>query len=131
LFPRYPAYAELSMRALVPYLVTRQVFCGAGKVGSENGSPTCDYQISQRADFFETIIGGQTTHTRPLVNSRDEPHADKESFSRLHVILGDANMSEISAWLKIGITQMVLELIEDDAIPFDLTLQDPVKSVVE
>jgi proteasome accessory factor A len=131
LFPKYPAYPELTMRVLVPFLVTRQIFCGAGKVGSENGTDSCDYQISQRADFFETIIGGQTTHTRPIVNTRDEPHADKERFSRLHVIIGDGNMSEVSAWLKIGVTQAVLELIEDDQLDFDLTLADPVRALVE
>jgi len=131
LFPKYPGYPTVTMQALVPYLVTRQIFCGAGKVGSENGTGSCDYQISQRADFFETLIGGQTTHTRPIVNTRDEPHADKERFSRLHVIIGDANMSEVSGWLKVGVTQMVLGLIEDDAFAEDLTLDDPVRSLVE
>ena len=131
LFPKYPAYPELTMRVLVPFLVTRQIYCGAGKVGSENGSDPCDFQVSQRADFFETIIGGQTTHTRPIVNTRDEPHADKDRFSRLHVIIGDGNMSEVSGWLKVGVTQAVLELLEDDLLRFDLTLADPVKALVE
>lgn len=132
IFPRYPSLPQLTMATLVPFFVTRQIFCGAGKVGSENGTDACDYQISQRADFFETLIGGQTTHTRPIVNSRDEPHAEKEKFSRLHVIIGDANMSEISAWLKVGVTQLVLEMFEDGALAdFDLSLQDPVRALVE
>jgi len=131
LFPKYPSYPELTVRTLVPYLVTRQVFCGAGKVGHENGTAPCEYQISQRADFFETLIGGQTTHTRPIVNTRDEPHADKERYSRLHVILGDANLSEISGWLKVGVTQLVLQLIEEERIDVDLTLEEPVKALVE
>ena len=131
LFPKYPSYPEVTMKVLVPYLVTRQVFCGSGKVGHENGTESCDYQISQRADFFETVIGGQTTHTRPIVNTRDEPHADKERYSRLHVIIGDANMSELSGWLKVGVTQLLLDMIEDGALErVDLTLEDPVRAVV-
>jgi proteasome accessory factor A len=84
------------------FLVTRQIFCGAGKVGSENGAEYVPYQISQRGDFFETEIGLDTMVKRPIINTRDEPHADRERYRRLHVIVGDANMSEYTTYLKVG-----------------------------
>jgi proteasome accessory factor A len=130
-FPKYPQAPAYAMKLLVPFLVSRQIVCGAGKVGSENGAGDVDYQISQRADFFETVIGGQTTHTRPIVNTRDEPHADKTRFRRLHVIIGDANMSEYTAYLKVGITQIVLQMMEDDVLDMDLTLESSVKALVD
>ncbi|MFC2173642.1 proteasome accessory factor PafA2 family protein [Acidobacteriota bacterium] len=130
LFPKYPSPPIFNLTYLVPFLVTRQIICGAGKVGSENGTGKVDYQISQRADFFETVMGGQTTHTRPIVNTRDEPHADKARFSRLHVIIGDANMSETTAMLKVGTMQIVLRMIEDDYLNEDLTLEDPVQALL-
>lgn len=114
---------------LLPFLVTRQVFCGAGKIGAENGTEPVDFQVSQRADFFETIIGLQTTYNRPIINTRDEPHANPTKFRRLHVIAGDANMAEYSTFLKIGTTQIVLSMIEDNAITIDFILEDPVKAV--
>ena len=92
-----PAYAEVSVpfamlvRNLIPWFVTRQVFTGAGKVGSENGAEAVDFQISQRADFFEEEVGLETTLKRPIINTRDEPHADPALWRRLHVIVGDAN----------------------------------------
>lgn len=116
---------------LVPFLVTRQIFCGAGKVGIENETEPVDFQISQRADFFETVIGLQTTHNRPIINTRDEPHADPMRFRRLHVIVGDANMSEYSTFLKVGTTQIVLQMIEDDLIKTNLTLENPVRAIRE
>ena len=87
---------------LLPFLVTRQIICGAGKVGSENGTDPVHYQISQRADFFETEMGLDTMVKRPIINTRDEPHANRDRYRRLHVILGDANMSEYTTYLKIG-----------------------------
>ena len=116
---------------LVPFLVSRQVISGAGKVGSENGQPAVDFQISQRADFFETVIGLQTMSQRPIVNTRDEPHADRSRFRRLHVITGDANMSEMSTYLKVGTMQLFLAMLEDGAQMEDLTLADPVATTVQ
>lgn len=99
---------------LIPFFVTRQVFCGAGKVGAEaGGHSSIDFQISQRADFFEEEVGLETTLKRPIINTRDEPHADSARFRRLHVILGDANMSDCATYLKLGTTSIVLSMIED------------------
>jgi Pup amidohydrolase len=115
---------------LTPFLVTRQIYTGAGKVGSEGSAAAKDvnYQISQRADFFEVEVGLETTFKRPLINTRDEPHADPDKYRRLHVILGDANMSEISTFLKVGTTALVLSMIEDDFITADLGLAAPVEA---
>jgi proteasome accessory factor PafA2 len=111
---------------LMPFFVTRQVFTGAGKVGAENNTEHCDYQISQRADFLETEVGLETMHSRPIINTRDEPHADPEKYRRLHVIVGDANMSEFSNYLKVGTMAVVLSMIEDDFIEQDLGIDGPV-----
>ena len=111
---------------LMPFLVTRQIFTGAGKVGTENNAEPCDYQISQRADFLETEVGLETMHSRPIINTRDEPHADPEKYRRLHVIVGDANMSEVATYLKVGTMAIVLSMIEDDFIDRDLGLEAPV-----
>ena len=98
-----------------PHLVTRQVFCGAGKVGCElPGRHDVTYQLSQRADFFEEEVGLETTLKRPIINTRDEPHADPQRYRRLHVIIGDANMSEWATWMKLATTAIVLAMIEDD-----------------
>src|SRR5262249_3285978 len=114
---------------LMPFFVSRQVLCGAGKVGSENRSHRCEYQISQRADFFETEVALDTMVKRPIINTRDEPHADREKYRRLHVIVGDANMSEYTIWLRQGTTAIVLSMIEDGAIIRDLSLRDPVRAI--
>jgi len=119
------------VEGLTPFLVSRIIFCGAGKVGSENGAEPCDYQISQRADFFETLIGLDTMAKRPIINTRDEPHADEEKYRRLHVIVGDSNMSELTTYLKVGTTAIVLALVEDGCIRKDLSLEDPVRAIKE
>jgi proteasome accessory factor A len=111
---------------IMPFFVTRQIYTGAGKVGAENNAEHCDYQISQRADFLETEVGLETMHSRPIVNTRDEPHADPEKYRRLHVIVGDANMAEPSNYLKTGTMAIVLSMIEDDFIDVDLSLESPV-----
>jgi len=116
---------------VMPFFVTRQVYCGAGKVGSENRSQSCDYQISQRADFFETEVALDTMVKRPIINTRDEPHADREKYRRLHVIVGDANLSEYTIYLRSGATALVLSMIEDGAIKKNLTLRDPVRAIKE
>jgi proteasome accessory factor A len=116
---------------LMPFFVTRQVYCGAGKVGSENRSQPCDYQISQRADFFETEVALDTMVKRPIINTRDEPHADREKYRRLHVIVGDANLSEYTIYLRSGATALVLSMIEDGAIKKNLSIRDPVRAIKE
>jgi len=116
---------------LLPFFATRQVYCGAGKVGSENRVQPCEYQLSQRADFFETEVALDTMVKRPIVNTRDEPHADRDKYRRLHVIVGDSNMSEYTIYLRNGITALILQMIEDGAIDRDLTLRDPVRAIKE
>src|SRR5256712_1109579 len=109
-----------------PHFPSRQIFTGAGKVGAENNADPCDYQISQRADFLETEVGLETMHSRPIINTRDEPHADPEKYRRLHVIVGDANMSEVANYLKVGTMAIVLSMVEDDFIDRDFSLDSPV-----
>lgn len=116
-------------RYVLPFLVTRLIVCGSGKVGAENGTGPAGFQLSQRADFFESLLGLQTTFNRPLFNTRDEPHADGQRFRRLHVIPGDANMAEFSTYLKIGTTQLLFQMIEDHFIKDDLTLSHPVQAI--
>jgi proteasome accessory factor A len=111
---------------MMPFFVTRQIFTGAGKVGAENNADPCEYQISQRADFLETEVGLETMHSRPIINTRDEPHADPEKYRRLHVIVGDANMSEVTNYLKVGTMAIVLSMVEDDFIDRDLSIDGPV-----
>ena len=115
--------------ALTPFFVTRQIIAGSGKVGFENGAEPVDFQISQRADFFETEVGLSTMVSRPIINTRDEPHANNEIYRRLHVIVGDSNMSEFSIYLKIGITSLVLKLIQVGALKCQFKLIDPVSDI--
>lgn len=120
---------------VMPHFVSRQIYTGAGKVGSEappSGGREINFQITQRADFFEEEVGLETTLKRPIVNTRDEPHCDAQKYRRLHVIVGDANMSEVANFLKVGTTSLVLSMIEDDWFARanrDLGLQSPVASM--
>jgi proteasome accessory factor PafA2 len=116
---------------VMSHFVTRQIFTGAGKVGSEvPGGDPVDFQISQRADFFEEEVGLETTLKRPIVNTRDEPHADPKKYRRLHVIVGDANLCEVATFLKVGTTSIILAMIEDDFSPRrDLSLAKPVHAL--
>ncbi|MGI8677714.1 MAG: depupylase/deamidase Dop [Jatrophihabitans sp.] len=114
------------VRHLVPFFVTRQVMCGAGRVGLGQDGRGTGFQIAQRSDFFEVEVGLETTLKRPIVNTRDEPHADADRYRRLHVIIGDANMSEISTYLKLGTTSLVLAMIEADTLADDLAIAQPV-----
>ena len=114
---------------MTAFFATRQVFTGSGKVGSENGRPEVDYQITQRADFFEEEVGLETTLKRPIINTRDEPHADPSKYRRLHVIIGDANLSEVQTYLKLGSTVAMLHALEEEALPEALEIADPVNAV--
>jgi Pup amidohydrolase len=121
------------VRDLTPFFVTRQIFTGAGKVGVEGARADevdVPYQLSQRTDFFEAEVGLETTLKRPIINTRDEPHADPERYRRLHVIVGDASMCEVATFLKVGTTAIVLKMIEDDFLP-DLSLAGPVQALHE
>ena len=115
------------IRVTVPFLATRQVFAGAGRIGVERGDPW-RLQMSQRADFFEEVTGINTTARRPIFNTRDEPHADARRHRRLHVIAGDANRSEWATALKVGTTALILDLALDGWRPSE-RLIDPVRAV--
>ncbi len=128
LMKRETAFSEI-VRHLTPFFVTRQVVCGAGRVGIGVDGRNDGFQISQRADFFEVEVGLETTLKRPIINTRDEPHADPEKYRRLHVIIGDANMSEISTYLKLGTTALVLAMIEDGFLTVDLSVDMPVATL--
>ncbi|MGO9455748.1 MAG: depupylase/deamidase Dop [Acidimicrobiales bacterium] len=132
LMDRAVPFAQV-ISGVVPHFVTRQVYAGAGKVGTETGALDRDqvaFQISQRAEFFEETVGLETTLKRPIVNTRDEPHADPSRFRRLHVIVGDANLSEVATMLKVGTTALVLAMVEDAMLPpRDLSLADPVRAI--
>ncbi|MFH0730929.1 MAG: proteasome accessory factor PafA2 family protein [Pseudomonadota bacterium] len=121
---------HLAGQLLIPFLVTRQVMAGAGKVGCEGrAGRTARYQVSQRADFLETLYGLETTHARPIINTREEHHADATRFRRLHLIVGDANRCEVAGFLKLGSTQIVLQMMEDELFAGDLTLKDPLEAI--
>src|SRR5882757_6423803 len=128
LMSRATPFAEI-VRFLTPFFVTRQVICGAGRVGRGADGREEGFQVSQRADFFEVEVGLETTLKRPIINTRDEPHADPEKYRRLHVIIGDANMSEVSTYLKLGTTALVLSMIEDGFINVDLVVDQPVRTL--
>ncbi|HEU5038266.1 MAG TPA: depupylase/deamidase Dop [Nocardioides sp.] len=117
------------VRHLTPFFVSRQVFCGAGRVGKGQDGRDQGFQVSQRADFFEVEVGLETTLKRPIINTRDEPHADPEKYRRLHVIIGDANLSEVATYLKVGTTALVLAMIEDRFITTDLSVEGSVSAL--
>lgn len=117
------------VKHLIPFFVSRQVVCGAGRVGIGQDGRGHGFQIAQRSDFFEVEVGLETTLKRPIVNTRDEPHADPEKSRRLHVIIGDANLSEISTYLKVGTTALVLDMIENKYLTEDLSVSNSVASL--
>ncbi len=120
---------EKLIEGLTPFFVTRQIFAGAGKVGGETGAAKgAVFQLSQRAEFFTTEVGVDTLDRRPIINSREEPHANARKWRRLHVIVGDANMSEYATALKVGTTSLVLSLLEQGWQPL-ITLKHPVQAL--
>ena len=125
LMDRRVSFRQLASQ-LIPFFVTRQVFAGAGKVKSTNRG---GYAISQRAQHIREEISIATTTARGIINTRDEPHADREKYRRLHVIVGDSNMSEFATYLKIGTTAIVLRMIEDNFIKQRLALRDSVRAI--
>jgi proteasome accessory factor PafA2 len=131
LMDRAVPFARIA-QLITSHFVTRQLYTGAGKVGSETppSGREIHFQISQRAEFFEEEVGLETTLKRPIVNTRDEPHADPQRYRRFHVIVGDANLCEVATFLKVGTTALVLALIEDDAFGgVEVTLSNPVKAI--
>ncbi|MBF9068514.1 depupylase/deamidase Dop [Streptacidiphilus fuscans] len=128
LMKRATPFADI-VRHLTPFFVSRQVVTGAGRVGINQDGSAQGFQLSQRADYFEVEVGLETTLKRPIINTRDEPHADAEKYRRLHVIIGDANLSEISTYLKLGTTALVLSMIEDSFITVDLVVDQPVRTL--
>ena len=128
LMRRQTPFADI-VTHLIPFFVSRQVICGQGRVGLGQDGKRAGFQISQRADFFEVEVGLETTLKRPIINTRDEPHADAEKYRRLHVIIGDANLAEFSTYLKLGTTSLVLAMIEDGEIGVDLRIEEPVTTL--
>ena len=119
-------YAEV----LIPFFVSRQIFAGAGKVlQTARGAMYC---VSQRAEHIWEGVSSATTWSRPIINTRDEPHADAERFRRLHVIVGDSNMSEYATFLKVGTTSILLRMLEDPSCVLrDMTLENPIRAIRE
>ncbi len=115
---------------LIPFLVSRQIYAGAGKVlQTARGAMYC---IAQRAEHIWEGVSSATTRSRPIINTRDEPHADAERFRRLHVIVGDSNMSEYTTFLKVGTTSIILRMLEEDPSPWrDLSLENPIRAIRE
>lgn len=131
LMSRATPFAHI-VKILTPFFVTRQIFTGSGRVGLGQEGTVSGFQISQRADFFEVEVGLETTLKRPIINTRDEPHADPEKYRRLHVIVGDANLSDVATLLKLGTTSLVLSMIEA-GIDFNgsIELKNPVASMTQ
>jgi proteasome accessory factor A len=128
LVSRHGEFSRLA-DVLIPFLVTRQILCGAGKVlQTPRGAVFC---ISQRAEHIWEGVSSATTRSRPIINTRDEPHADAERFRRLHVIVGDSNMNETTTLLKLGTTDLVLRMIEAGVVMRDLTLENPIRAIRE
>jgi Pup amidohydrolase len=127
LVPRSVPFGRLT-RELLPFFVSRLLYVGAGRLGTEFDVADVPFQLSQRADFFEVEVGLETTLKRPLMNTRDEPHADPERYRRLHVINGDANLCEVATFLKVGTLLLVLDVIEDEALGSVPVLAEPVRA---
>jgi len=128
LVSRYGEFGKLAEH-LIPFFVSRQIFTGAGKVlQTARGARYC---ISQRAEHIWEGVSSATTRSRPIINTRDEPHADAEKFRRLHVIVGDSSMSEYTAWIKIATTAVLLRMLEEGIVMRDLSLENPIRAIRE
>ena len=114
---------------LIPFFVTRQIFAGAGKLLQTPRGPM--YSLAQRAEHIWEGVSSATTRSRPIINTRDEPHSDAEHYRRLHVIAGDSNMSEYATFVKIGTTVAILQMIEDDVVFRDIALENPIRAIRE
>ena len=133
LVDRLTPFGEIIAHATT-HFITRQIFTGSGKIGVEAtgvDSNSIKYQLTQRADFFEEEVGLETTLKRPIINTRDEPHADATKYRRLHVICGDANMSETATFLKVGSTSILLAMIEDNFLTKRIVFDNPVRCIKE
>lgn len=128
LVARQGEFARMA-EVLIPFFVTRQVFAGAGKV--LHGPRGATYCLSQRAEHIWEGVSSATTRSRPIINTRDEPHADAERYRRLHVIVGDSNMSEYTTSLKIEVTDLILRMVEENSVMRDLTLENPIRAIRE
>jgi proteasome accessory factor A len=128
LIERHGEFAKLADQ-LIPFLVSRQIITGAGKVlQTPRGAQYC---VSQRADHIWEGVSSATTRSRPIINTRDEPHADAELYRRLHVIVGDSNMSEVTTLLKVGTADLVLRMIEGGVVMRDMSLENPIRAIRE
>ncbi len=125
---RHGEFARLA-DVLIPFLVSRQIICGAGKVLQTPRGAI--YSVSQRAEHIWEGVSSATTRSRPIINTRDEPHADAERFRRLHVIVGDSNMSETTTLLKVASTDLVLRMIEAGVVMRDMTMENPIRAIRE
>jgi proteasome accessory factor A len=128
LVARHGEFARMA-DVLIPFFVTRQIWCGAGKV--LHGPRGAQFCIAQRAEHIWEGVSSATTRSRPIINTRDEPHADAERFRRLHVIVGDSNMSEWTTFMKVGITDLVLRMVEANTVMRDLSLENPIRAIRE
>jgi proteasome accessory factor A len=128
LVPRSVPFGDI-VHHMTTFMVTRQILSGSGKVGSEHGRSPIPFQLTQRADFFEEEVGLETTLKRPIINTRDEPHADPGKYRRLHVIFGDATMSEIQTFVKLASTSLMLMALSDGALDEPIRLESPVEAV--
>ncbi len=128
LIPRRGEFSRLA-EILIPFLVTRQLIAGAGKILKTPHGAT--FAFSQRADHIWEGVSSATTRSRPIINTRDEPHADAEFYRRLHVIVGDSNMSETTALLKVGTVDLILRMIEAGVIMRDMRMENPIRSIRE
>ena len=128
LVSRYGEFGKLA-EVLIPFFVSRQIFTGAGKVlQTARGAIYC---ISQRAEHIWEGVSSATTRSRPIINTRDEPHADAEKYRRLHVIVGDSNMSEYTTWIKVATTAVLLRMLEEGTVMRDLSLENPIRAIRE
>ena len=131
LMDRATPFGQIVLHATA-HFITRQIFTGSGKLGSEVPGVSAEdvpYQLTQRADFFEEEVGLETTLKRPIINTRDEPHADAQKYRRLHVICGDANMSEVATFVKVGTTAIILAMVEDNFITDEFAFAKPVMTM--